>query len=400
VAKKGKGRHKIIFDMDGVITGEECYWNAASLAVWELLFSPLYLGLEPPGELPRFKTALTPAEIASIRKTVFQEDKVIAFVKGHGVNSNWDLAFLTFGYQLILLLKALAEKELESTAWSNDAGDAMELKYLGTLARHALPGGWRPSFDAILSCRAGEVRGVELAGVLASQFPGGDRKRGEQIFTYFSPLWKKVRDIFQEWYLGEEKYSEFYCRKPSVPGKRGLIFDEKPLLPVEKITATLKKLLQKGWILGIATGRPLNELQPPLESMGIWELFDRGSIVTFDDVEKAEGALKAKGKTICLGKPHPFPFLKAYWGRELGTEELIFPAPRKPEPDRCWIVGDSPADLAATREMGGCFIGVLSGHSGIAARPLFEKDGAAAVLPDLTFIPRYLSGVNGPTPKR
>ena len=50
--------------------------------------------------------------------------------------------------------------------------------------------------------------------------------------------------------------------------------------------------------------------------------------------------------------------------------------------------------------MGGCFIGVLSGHSGAAGRPLLEKDGVAAVLPDLTFIPRYLSGVNGPTPKR
>ena len=179
MANKGKGRYKIIFDMDGVITGEECYWNAASLAVWELLFSPLYLGLEPAGELPRFKIALTPAEIASIRKTVFQEDKVIAFVKGHGVNSNWDLAFLTFGYQLVLLLKALAEKGLESTAWTNDVGHVIELEYLGTLARRALPGGWRPAFDAILSCWAGEARGAELAGELASRIPGGDRKRGE-----------------------------------------------------------------------------------------------------------------------------------------------------------------------------------------------------------------------------
>ena len=49
--------------------------------------------------------------------------------------------------------------------------------------------------------------------------------------------------------------------------------------------------------------------------------------------------------------------------------------------------------------MGSCFIGVLSGHSGTDARPLFEKDGAAAVLPDLTFIPRYLSGIDGPTKK-
>ena len=80
----------------------------------------------------------------------------------------------------------------------------MDLEYLGALSRRALPGGWRPSFDAILSSWAGEARGAELARELASRLPGGYRKCGEQIFAYFSPLWEKVRDIFQEWYLGEE----------------------------------------------------------------------------------------------------------------------------------------------------------------------------------------------------
>ena len=235
---------------------------------------------------------------------------------------------------------------------------------------------------------AGPRRSQGWSGrVLASQFPGGQEARGTNFYLLFS-LMEKGPGYFSGWYLGEEKYSEFYCRKPLSQAK-GLIFDEKPLLPVEKITATLKKLLQKGWLLGIATGRPLNELQPPLESMGIWELFDRSSVVTFDDVEKAEGALKAKGKTVSLGKPHPFPFLKAYWGREFGAEELIFPAPRKPEPGRCWIVGDSPADLAAAREMGSCFIGVLSGHSGTDAEPLSKMVLQRCCR--IYYIPRYLS---------
>lgn len=34
----------IIFDMDGVITSEENYWDIASLTVFELLYSSAYYG--------------------------------------------------------------------------------------------------------------------------------------------------------------------------------------------------------------------------------------------------------------------------------------------------------------------------------------------------------------------
>src|SRR5579864_918301 len=35
----------IIFDLDGVITSEEAYWDAAGLTLHELLYSPRYWGL-------------------------------------------------------------------------------------------------------------------------------------------------------------------------------------------------------------------------------------------------------------------------------------------------------------------------------------------------------------------
>lgn len=388
---KENSRGKIIFDMDGVITGEECYWNAASLVVWELLYSKRYLGLVPEANIPDFKTNVTGAEIASIRKIVFQEDKVISFLKRRAVNSNWDLAFLTFAYQLVLLLKALAEKGKEGTALL-EIKKALETGPLETLSLPSfLPETFRPSFAAILGHWAGEARGEKLLQALSAQLPYSCRKPWEEFFVPFSPLWEKVRDVFQEWYLGEEKYREFYCRQPATLGKRGLIFEEKPILPVEKIKETLEALLNKGWILGIATGRPFNELYPPLECMGIWQLFDRGSIVTFDDVQKAEQALKVEGHTIFLGKPHPFSFLKAYWGEKYKEKELFSPTIKRPPRDRCWVVGDSLADLMAAREMGAFFIGVLSGHSGAAVGSLFEREGARLVLPDITFIPFYLA---------
>ena len=386
---KEDSRGKIIFDMDGVITSEECYWDTASLVVWELLYSKRYLGLEPEADLPQFKTYVAPEEIASIRKTIFQDDKVISFIKRRAVNSNWDLAFLTFGYQLTLLLKALGEKKIQDRAWLKGK-KSIELEHLSALSSLILPlyGQWRPSFEAILSDWTGAARGTELMQELSTRLPGMYRELAENSFKSFSPLWKGVQNIFQEWYLGDEKYREFYHREPAASGKSGLIFDEKPLLPVEIIRDTLVQLLNKGWVLGIATGRPLNELYPPLGSMEIWELFDSSSIVTIDDVQRAEQSLKAEFQTISLGKPHPFSFLKAYWGKEVQEKKLIFPEIMRPQPGKCWIVGDSPADLLAAREMGAFFIGVLSGHGGAAV--FLENEGAKLVLPDITYIPHHL----------
>ncbi len=36
----------IIFDLDGVITSEEAYWDAAGLTLHEMLYSPHYWGLQ------------------------------------------------------------------------------------------------------------------------------------------------------------------------------------------------------------------------------------------------------------------------------------------------------------------------------------------------------------------
>ena len=36
----------IVFDLDGVITSEEAYWDAAGLTLHELLYSPSYWDVE------------------------------------------------------------------------------------------------------------------------------------------------------------------------------------------------------------------------------------------------------------------------------------------------------------------------------------------------------------------
>jgi len=381
--------------MDGVITSEECYWDAASLTVWELLYSKRYLGLKPEPALPPFRTDVNPAEIASIREVIFQEGKVISFIKERAVNSNWDLAFLTFGYQLVLLLEILDKKNVAKDDWFKSK-KCLESKHLPELSLLilSLPGRWMPSFAAILGDWPGKSRGQKLMQKLSLRLPGMYGSLAKNSFKPLSPLWKTTRDIFQEWYLGEKKFKEAYHREPAAPGKKGLIFNEKPLLPPEKIKDTLMQLLNEGWLLGIATGRPLNELYPLLESMHIVKLFDCSSIVTADDVQKAEQFLKTEKQAAAfsLGKPHPFSFLKAYWGKEIPEKELLSPRGMRPQPGKCLVVGDSPADLLAAREAGFRFVGVSSGHRGNDGRNILEDSGAQVVLPDITHIPRYLAG--------
>jgi phosphoglycolate phosphatase-like HAD superfamily hydrolase len=391
--KKSGCRRKIIFDMDGVITGEECYWNTAALVVWELLFSKSFLGLTPGKGLPGFKTGVTPREIAAIRQVVFQQEKVLAFFKQKAVNSNWDLAFLTFAYQLMLIFKELALRGIQSEDLIRqlEGERRISLKHLPLISAllSSLGSSWVPSFQSVLDEWTGEARGMDLMKKLPSQLSEEYEGLAQKSFTPRSPLWKGVCDLFQQWYFGEGKYREVYGKELVASGKKGLIFDEEPLLPAKKVRDTLQQLLKKGWILGIATGRPLNELCPLLEHMGIWELFDHESVVTFDDVHKAEEFLGGNQKNVSLGKPHPFSFFKAYWGDKYNSKRLLSGVDLRPEPGKCWVVGDSMADLLAAREMGASFIGVLTGHRWTGIKEDFEKEKASAVLEDITGLPKF-----------
>jgi phosphoglycolate phosphatase-like HAD superfamily hydrolase len=393
-----EGRGKIIFDMDGVVTGEDCYWDAAALTVWELLYSGRYLGLARRPELPEFKAGVSPREVAAIRRVIFQGDRVITYFKQRAINSNWDLAALTFVYQLLSLCREFKNRERENAAFlfaelfAGKVSFAGCLQGLSRLLKSGV-GAWAPDFGAVLHAGAGGARGEELLVQFFARLSGERGKPAGRALIASSALWAGVRDVFQEWYLGEEQYREAYGREAAAPGKKGLIYAEAPLLPAAEIAAALRRLREQGWVLGIATGRPFHELRPPLEAMGIWDFFERTSIVTFNEVRKAEEALRETQPGISLGKPHPFSFRRAYWGSVYSDRELALAVPPVPPPGRCWAVGDSLADLLAARETGAFFIGVLTGPGGAAVSNLFRREGARVVLPDMTHIPEYLDHI-------
>ena len=79
----------LIFDMDGVITSEQNYWNSAALTAYEYLNSSRGFGN---GSIDASDCE---RRIGEIRSDIFLSDKLIATLKDKGVNSNWDLAYVT-----------------------------------------------------------------------------------------------------------------------------------------------------------------------------------------------------------------------------------------------------------------------------------------------------------------
>ncbi len=391
-------RGKVIFDMDGVIIKEDGYWDAAALTVWELLYSERYLGLERHPDLPAFKTGVTTGEIAAIRRVILQEGRVTAYFKRRAINSNLDLAFLTFIYQLLRLC-LLLERNSPGGTMARDAALLAStgvfpgnLQEMARLLKSVAAAGGVLEFDAILRERTGSIRGEHLlAFFFARLLPGEQGKPGGKALVTASSLWTGVQDVFQEWYLGEEKFKEIYGRAAVTPGKKGLVHAKANLLPVDAIEHTLRRLSEQGWVLGIATGRAWTELQPLLAALGVQAYFEQTAIVTRDQVQKAEESLQEVRPGLSLGKPHSFSFLKAYWGDTYSDKELVFSETLQPPRGKCWAVGDSLADLLAAKGAGALFIGVLTGPLGAAAGNLFRREGARMVLPDVTHLPDFLA---------
>ena len=81
---------KVIFDVDGVLLSEERYFDIAALTVWEILYSPKYMGM--PAEKDNFIVGtVNEGRIAECRKSVWGNGTLISWLKARGINSNWDM---------------------------------------------------------------------------------------------------------------------------------------------------------------------------------------------------------------------------------------------------------------------------------------------------------------------
>ncbi len=319
----------LIFDMDGVITSESAYWDAASLTVREFLSDKRYLGNGC------IDVSYMSDNVEAIRNEVFLNDKLITFFKSIGVNSNWDLGYIT-----VLVCVFLGTTDAEKV-----------YEYAQTIEGTALD-----AYDTL--------------AMLASEKLGKDfeycRRNGK--------LWCDMRDCFQEWYLGDELFADDYGRAPKVCGKPGLYKKEKPIIGLEELKVLLSELSQTKRLC-IATGRLYNEIVPLLEIWDVADYFDKNGICNYNHVIEADREL---GKQFT--KPHPYMFLKALYGLDYPNDKLDSGDYDKSKIKTALAVGDAGADLFAARAMGADFCAVLTGVAGEAGRAYFEEQNAEYIL--------------------
>ncbi|MHB8600955.1 MAG: HAD family hydrolase [Ktedonobacteraceae bacterium] len=387
----------IIFDLDGVITSEEAYWDAAGLTLHELLYSPHYWNLS--GE-KHYHPATTANESRSVSRSVFPEAEILA-LKARAINSNWDTCYATACLHLINLLVFLKE-------------------HLHTIPQHLVPlQPWEP--DWIVAFR-NQFSDNQLYTLWQSQhtyppidelfssppFPGYvglelinrfDTYASElldmpitRVFSRYSPFWSCCRDIFQEWYLGDDLYTQTYGHAPAQSGKPGCIHFEHPLLPSEQERATLQTLLEQDYTLGFATGRVRQEAEYPLKMYNLLSYFDDQHISTYDDVERAESVLRNRGAQTLLSKPHPFPFLFA---ADHHYQQTILQNPTSTNNHPPFIiVGDSTSDILSGSVAGALTIAVLTGARTPEARELLAQSKPDFTIEDMTKLPAFLADID------
>jgi phosphoglycolate phosphatase-like HAD superfamily hydrolase len=374
----------ILFDVDGVMLSEERYFDASALTVWEMLHSPRYLGLSGDS----FTPAPEETVIRRVRETVFARDEVLNFIKSRGINSNWDMVFLTFAYQLIRLceqLKPVLGEEVTTLL----AGqiDRPELTRLADWAKsHAAD--FQLDFAAFTADFAkGSAQKSEMLLYLNTIA----RERCEvetDSFSRNSSLWRLCQETFQEWYLGDERVAASIGRETYQPGKKGFLTDEIPIVDPTVLRDILLQLKAKGYTLGIGTGRPTIETHVPLSELNLLDVFDPERVVTATHVLEAEQEFP---QLAPLAKPHPYCYVKGLLGLAAPNGQVLeYPLPIE-NGDEVLIVGDSLADLLAARSIGCRFAATLTGLSGEAARSKFEEEKADYILKDVSEILSVLS---------
>lgn len=360
----------VLFDVDGVLLSEEHYFDASALTVWEMLISNNYLALAP----EKFKTDYDEAEIKTIREHVFQNDKVLKFMKSRGLNANWDMIYLSFSHQLIYLLSQIKDKEFENiTKWCQAPIGYGTLREIGQVLA-----GYDVEMDFglfIADFARSEAMKQELLNnlnVLAKEKLGVETS----IFSK-GELWSICEHVSQEWYVGDENVLASTGRPSVQTGKKGFLANETTLAPKEEIGQLFSHLASSGRTIGIGTGRPALETIQPFQHLDWLNHFEERRIVTADEVLKAEQELPEQKS---LSKPHPFTYIMGIKGTETSVKECLNTPLPIANAEEVLVVGDSLADLLAARQLGCQFAAVLTGLSGKDARSDFERNEAEYIL--------------------
>ncbi len=315
----------VIFDMDGVITSEENYWNVAALTVWEYLGSKRGVTIN---------SAECMKNLQEIRKRVFCDDEIVVELKKRGVNSNWDLGYVVMCVALICC--------------AENSDFSAVLEYIRKMPENIIS-----EYDN-LALECSRKCGLDFEWL----------KRN-------SVMWQTMQCLFQEWFLGDELFFAQYGAFPKNRGKSGLLFKEEPIVDKAKLIKLLE-MLGKEKRVCTGTGRPYIEMIQPLKDWKVLEYFAKDGLSNYDYVKQAEKMLNNNALT----KPHPYMFLKALYGTDYDDEKIVNGDYDAEPIKRTLVVGDAGADILAAQAMGADFAAVLTGINGKEMRGYFQEQGA------------------------
>lgn len=366
----------ILFDVDGVMLSEERYFDASALTVWEMVHSPQYLGLKGDAFTPSPEETL----IRTVRESVFDRDEVLNLIKSRGINSNWDMVFLTFSYQIIRLVEALKAKlGAEATELLTNQINRVQVDQLREWACVEAPD-FQVDYAAFTADFAkGTAQKADMLLYL-NQIAWERCGVKTEMFSRSSELWELCQETFQEWYLGDERVASSIGRKTAQTGKKGFLTDEIPIVPPAEMIDLFRTLKEKGYTLGIGTGRPSLETHVPLSELNILEWFDPDRIVTASHVLEVEEEFPDLAP---MSKPHPISYVKGLLGLSTPNREAVNFSLPIVNGDEVLIVGDSLADFLAAKSIGCKFAATLTGLSGQEARAKFEEVKADYIFDDV-----------------
>jgi len=343
---KFKNIETIIFDMDGVVTSEKYYWISSALTAMEIFYSRDYIGIKADYS---FEKDIN--EIIEDSK-VFVNDAFISDVKNRSINTNWDLAFFSISLFLIEVLKLIENQEVIELI--NRYGITKDtLLLIGQNIDRSL------SFEIShlqkeFFSKNIDIQGFEYIDSLNSELQQATQIKSK-IFSRDNSFWNLCHDIFQEWFLGTELFSQNHNKKLSYFNKDGMLSIEKPIVELKKIDSMLKELYGK-YKLGIATGRPYHEIIIPLKKWGLLNYFEKEMIATHQEVDTAQKELKV----ISLSKPHPFTFLKSIFFDTINKEIIEIELPLENR-EKYLIITDSVSDIKIAQQLGCISVVVLTG---------------------------------------
>ncbi|MFB6195645.1 MAG: TIGR01548 family HAD-type hydrolase [Haloplanus sp.] len=213
------------------------------------------------------------------------------------------------------------------------------------------------TFTDEVAATGGGLSGAETV-VLDSLGPA----ERERVMSDWDP--ERLRDVFQQLYLGPDLYRELEGGDPDADVAGGYVHDE----PVIVDPATLDTLRER-YDVGVLTGRPAAEADIALERAGLDLPADHR--FTMDD--------------WVAGKPDPDALLCL--AERFDAASVVFVGDTLDDVETAVNAADADPD----RDYHG--VGVLTGGlSGESGRRKFERAGAVAVLDSVNDLPGLLGG--------